>query len=698
MVSRVHARSCAIVLGAVTLVLSSCTEDAYVIGKLCGAVGSCPAAGGNAGNGGAAMGVGGTLGGVDAGSTGPDAGNAGSPPTIGLHLDFSGSGVERLPQTLLGTTPTHFLIADDATAATWNARVGTGFDVVPAATLTLAEPGPFADPGDVLSHANAVTFTTNSNWAETNPGALALEVVLRGEPGAILLSQSDANGGLVLSLDTQGDLHLDLDSGAQRVTVSSLPLVADAWHHCLLLFDVTQSAAQIICNGQAGNVVNVPAGFVVGASAAAVNLGDTSGARVHWAQLARWQATSWGPRGAWTDLARERFARLVGSYAAGSFEPLPFAEVRASGAYIDMSPSDAPELRRLHPVGAHWPRIVCRPSGDLARNCGLLIEASSSRLVPEQDFTLDNWNASEVSLAAASAAGPTGTNTLFALTPSAASAEHSLELNTPVGEGPAVLSFFARAGSMHLIRAEVGAAAGATFDLTTLALSDEQGTLVSGIEDWGDGLLRASFSFDISPGQDTLRIALHADDGSVTFAGDGSVAAHVGNVELRFRSYSTPLPTFGAIQQADHLVYPAGNGNLPPGTAFEVSAEIWLPDTPLVADAAIFNANFAARYDRQINLFVRPQDGTPQFWGLHGNDTLWNLANPVAVIDGNVHQIRASVGPSGATLGIDDQISTEPMTSPLDLSGLDRVEIGTSTSSSGPLTGIVRQLRILPPQ
>jgi hypothetical protein len=676
---------------------SSCTEDAYVIGKLCGSIGSCSAVGGDAGSGGAPPGGGATTGGTDAGPIGPDAGNAGSPATIGLHLDFSGSGVERLPQTLLGATPTHFLIADDATATTWDARVGTGFDVATANALTLAEPAPFADPGDVLSHADAIAFTANSSWAETSSGALALEVVFRAEPGATLLSQQDANGGLVLALDAQGGLDLTLDTGAQQITVSSQPLVADAWHHCLMLFDLSQAAAQMICNGQAGAVVNVPAGFVVGARAAPVSIGDSSAARLHWAQLARWQAESWEPRGAWTDLARERFARLVGSYAEGSFEPLPFAEVRASGAYIDMSPSDAPQLRRLHPVGEHWPRIVCRPSNDTVRNCGLLIEASSSRLVPEQDFTLDNWNASELSVTAASAAGPVGSETLFALTPSTANAEHSLELSTPVGEGPAVLSFFARAGTAQLIRAEVGAAAGATFDLTTLSVSAEQGTLVSGVESWGDGLVRASFSFDIDPGQDVLQLAVLADDGSAAFAGDGSIAAHVGNVELRFRSYSTPLPTFGTIQRADHLVYPAGNGNLPPGSAFEVSAEIWLPDTPLVADAAIFNANFAAQYDQQINLFIRPGDGTAQFWGLQGNTTPWNFVSPIAVNDGSLHQITASVGPMSATLGVDDQISNGPVIAPFDLSGLDRVEVGTSTSSSGPLTGIIRQLRILPP-
>jgi hypothetical protein len=186
---------------------------------------------------------------------------------------------------------------------------------------------------------------------------------------------------------------------------------------------------------------------------------------VHWAELARWQAAGWGPRGAWADVARERFARLVGTYAVGAQEPLPFAEVRASGAYVDMSPGDAPELRRLHPVGEHWPRIVCRPTADSARTCGLLVEASSSQPIAAEAFTLDRWAATELSVAAESGAGPSGKNTLFALTASPTSAEHTLAIDAPLADGPAVLAVFARAGRQRLLRAEVVGVASVTFDL-----------------------------------------------------------------------------------------------------------------------------------------------------------------------------------------------------------------------------------------
>ena len=657
----------------------ACTRDSYVVGALCTAVGSCPDGGTNAGNGG----------------DNAVAGSGGS-ATKGFTLDLTGSGVERLPAQFFGLEPMHFLVAADATTTTWPARVGLGFDFEAADALTLGEPAPFADPGSVLSHAGKTAFTTQSSWANTQAGALALEVVFRGEPGATLLSQRAAKTGLDLTLAADGRLNLRLTAPQSELLVSSQPLVPDAWHHCLALFDSTQAVAQVLCNGQAGVAIDLPSGFALGPIAAPVTLGSNSGPRLHWAQLASWEGPNWSARGSWTDIARERFARLVGTYADGAPEPLPNAEVRASGAYIDMTSPDAPNLRRLHPVGEDWPRIVCRPTNDSPRTCGLLVEASSSQPVAPASFTLDHWNALELGVSAADANGPTGAASLFAVTPSARNAEHTLAFDATLGDGPAVLSFFARPGSVRLVRAEVLGVASASFDLGKATVLESTGTLVTAAEAWGDGLVRASLSFAVNAGPGTVRLTLLTDDRATTFAGDGTVAADIGDVELRFRSYSAPLPTFGAIQQADHLVYPAGNGNLPPGPSFSFSAEIWLPSAPLLADAAVLNANFAARYDQQINLFISPEKGAPQFWGLRGTATPWRFASPTSVTDGNVHQVKAAVGSEGATLSVDGHDTKKPAGA-YDLSVLDRVEIGNSTSSSGPLTGIVRNVVIAPP-
>jgi hypothetical protein len=674
--------------GCLAWLTAACTDDTYVIGALCSAVGTCPAGGGAGGSGGTAAGA----------ATGGSSGTGGSAmPPGSLELDLTGSGVERLPEQLLGEPPTHFFVADDATSNTWPARVGTGFDVVAAAALVLSEPSPFADPGDVLSHGGTVTFSADSTWADTRAGAMALELVFRAEPGALLLSQRNASGGVELGLDAQGRVGLRLSAGSQELVVSSQSLVLDAWHHCLAFVDAEQLSAQLFCNGQAGSSVTVAGGFSVRPPGLPVTLGGNTAARVHWAELARWQAATWGPRGAWSDVARERFARLVGTYAVGAHEPLPFAELRASGAYIDMSRGDAPERRRLHPVGEHWPRIVCRPTTDSARTCGLLVEGSSSRVGAVGALLLDQWAATELTVTAANDAGPSGASTLFALAPSATSATHTLQIDAAFADGPAVLSLFARAAGKRRLRAEVVGVASATFDLSSAQVIDATDTLVVSAEPWGEGLLRLSFAFDVDPGPGQLRLTLLDDDGATAFVGDGASAVSVGDVELRFRSFSTPLPMFGAIQQADHLVYPAGNGNLPGGPWFDFSAEIWLPAAPLLADAAIFNANFASRYDQQINLFVSPQDGSLQFWGKQGDATHWQFSSADVVTDGNVHQIGASVGPGGATLSVDGKTTTEPAGA-YDLTTLDRVEVGMSTSSSGALTGIVRRLLLAPGQ
>jgi hypothetical protein len=69
------------------------------------------------------------------------------------------------------------------------------------------------------------------------------------------------------------------------------------------------------------------------------------------------------------------------------------------------------------------------------------------------------------------------------------------------------------------------------------------------------------------------------------------------------------------------------------------------------------------------------------------------MSSPTVVTDGELHELSVSLGPEGATLTVDGQSTTDPADG-YGLSELDRVEIGGSTMSSGPLTGIVRRVRI----
>jgi hypothetical protein len=665
---------------------AACTEDQYVIGAVCPALGSCPPDGGSAGTSGS---------GGSSGSGGAAAGTSGGGSTeVGpLQVDLLGSGVERLPEALFGVDPTHWLIADDARADVWQARVGENFQVIAPNALRLGELSPFADPGSVLSHAGAVTFSAESNWADTGAGAIALEAVFRGEQGATLLSQRAGVTGLELVLDAEGRLTLQLAAEGSTLSVSSQALVKDAWHHCLALFDSAQAAAQIFCNGQAGAAVTVPNGFAIAELTSAAVLGSADMARVHWAELGRWQAPTWGPRGAWGDQANARFARLVGTFAEGSSAPLPLSEVRASGAYVDMSPSDRPELRRLHPVGEHWPRVVCRPTAESPRECGLLVEPDSSRSVSSEDFRLDHWTATEVTTTLGSSAGPTGADTLLGLQPSDLDTEHTLERLGPVGDGPAVFSLYARAGSRKRVSLEVVGAASATFDVADSLVLDSSDALASDAEAWGDGLVRLSLAYESAGGPQMLRILLLDDDSSPTFAGDGSAVLDLGDAELRFGSVATLLPTFGDIQRADHLAYKAGNGNFPPGPWFELAAEVWLPRAPLAADAAVLNVNFASRYDQQINLFVNAIGGTAQFGGLQGDRAPWTVASEVPITDGAWHRLGAGVGSNEATLRVDDDTTRGPAAA-FDVGVLDRIDVGKTTSSSGALTGLVRRVAI----
>jgi hypothetical protein len=371
--------------------------------------------------------------------------------------------------------------------------------------------------------------------------------------------------------------------------------------------------------------------------------------------------------------------------------------MRSSGAYIDMSPVDTPELRRLHPVGAHWPRVVCRPAGNDPRLCGLLVEGASSRQIAAARFTLDQWNQAEVGVLRGPGLGAVGSSSLFGLAPSTTNGAHTLSFDLTFADGPAVLSLFARPVSGKLLRADVPGVASATFDVSKATVIDSSGTRVVSAEPWGDGLVRLSYSFDIAPGPGSLQLTLLADDGAAAFAGNGEVALEAGDVELRFRQFSTPLPMLEPIQAADLLVFPAGNGNFPAGGSFGIDAEFWLPAAPLIADVALVNANFATQYEQQINLFVIGPQRNVRFGSLLAKDRPWTVTDTSTMVtDGELHQVRATVANGEATLVVDG-VTTRGDAKPYDTSMLDRIEVGASKNSSGALTGILRHVSIAAP-
>ena len=164
----------------------------------------------------------------------------------------------------------------------------------------------------------------------------------------------------------------------------------------------------------------------------------------------------------------------------------------------------------------------------------------------------------------------------------------------------------------------------------------------------------------------------------------------------RFDRSQVGLPIV-AEQDEDRISYPGGV-NLPAGDAGRVEATFFAPWLPGPGQSTVVNLSRGGRFEDQINVFVAGE-GRMLFWGIRDDASRWGFGLPAAaaprVDDGRVHRVEASWGPSGATLDIDGVTERQgDATAAGTHLGLDRIDLGNSLASSGPLFGAISVLRV----
>jgi hypothetical protein len=307
-----------------------------------------------------------------------------------------------------------------------------------------------------------------------------------------------------------------------------------------------------------------------------------------------------------------------------------------------------------------------------------------------------------------------GETHMASVVPSTNVAAHVLSASTVVGATQDVLSFYARAESGHLLGVKVSGQDEAVFDVSALSASSPAGVGTS-IESWGSGLVRCAYTFkNTVAGPVTFEIhLLDSSPSGEPFAGDGQSAwVDLAGLQVDVSTFY-PGSLFGAAaQMADQLVFVANDGNVPQGSSVSISLQVLLPEGPRLDDQAILNLNLKDDYAPQVDLYVTGDTGdgdgggsasTLEFSGLQPGPTaaappttLWAFNNFTSVVDGNRHSIRAEWNTRAASVWVDQmQAATEDLL----VSGaapppLDRMEVGFSVNSSGPLDGLVSSIAI----
>jgi hypothetical protein len=644
----------------------------------------------------------GSCGAVGAGGTAP------ANLTFDADLDTSGVSLLSPPPPAPATldlpagpvSPTLRLRGESASDTKWDAEVGGSFGSG-TGTVLLPFDAPFIDGtraaflGDVAPSYVAAAATTASLGGDD----FALELVLRGAKGAVVLAKTGATGGWSLGEGADGTLALALDDGTptHAARVISEPLVDGAWYHCL--FWVSRSeGSRADCDGRVGASFGVAALGVVDAPVAASLGGGGAATRVALLALYRVAAGGLGAASTWLDVSRRRFATLAGArpkVAHGTAVPSP--GLRASPAYLDLQLAGNGE-RLLYEVGPDWPRVACRFGAAATRTCGFLSEPHRTRFLPASALA---WQPSELTVAGGSAIFVDGEDTMVGLVPSATSAGHALSFSANGGAAHQVFSFFATGTKARFAGAEVGAFGRAVFDLVAGTVVSAPAGVRATIEAWGQKIYRCSYAFVATAGPTTYSVEVLSTADAAPFAGDGTSSwMLVAGLQLDVGLVYAGSLLAADVQEGDALTFVGDDGNFPTTTAASVSFRTFLPAGPRLTDQALVNLNIGGSFMDQIQLFVIggtiADTGKLKFWGLRGGNTHWSFDHPTAMIlDGAPHTVVADWDATSARVAVDGVVGMEQAiaanTPPF---AFDRIDLGFSGKSSGALEGLIAGLQI----
>jgi len=541
-----------------------------------------------------------------------------------------------------------------AGATVWQPRAGG--DILTLDGDPATRPGPFTDGAPAVADSFGATGQLDGPTADHT-----LEIVFRAAADGPLV-ESEAWGDLVV----RGDALVWRRGGTE---VRSAALAPDAWVHCGAAW--TAGEAQVVCNGVAGTSGPLPPASTSGPAALTV---VRRGGR----QLA-WLAG----HGVHLDDAalRARFLSLTGMEPTVGDGQVRFP-IRSSAAALTTYEDGT---RWLHRVGRNWPRVGCW----FAERCGLWTEAGRSPV------SLDRWSTEGLALL-----GEEAWRGSDARTTAWRADGPGPHLLRRVVDGEAtrrVLSFFVSVAEPMEVVAAMGSLQarfrlGGTASEPLAIPTDGAGR----VEVWDPAtadrapLHRVVWSQPIPAGQVDLSIELRPSSGGTL--PPGRIGAP------QFERSQVGLPVV-ADQDEDHVSYPGGV-NLPIGDAGRVEASFFVPWLPGPGQSTVVNLSQQGRFGDQINVFVAGE-GQMLFWGLRNDDSRWGFGLPedsLRVDDGRSHRVVGSWGPSGATLDIDGVSESQgDGTAAGTHLGFDRIDLGNSLESSGPLYGGISVFRVTAP-
>jgi hypothetical protein len=563
-------------------------------------------------------------------------------------------------------SPTFIYHGGDATTATWTAATGNNLSIAGGGSLPTPNTGSpcfGADDDTVKFNDGQYYEEAGTTFGDIGLEDFVLEFIVEA-PQAISSRVFGKFGSLApgwnVEIDSFGQGAITLRDNVVSDALVEFPNEVNGDFHHIMLFVDRSGSAVVYQNGDQGTPVDVS---VLGTFSnsfplriGGLPLFGNSSARVARASL--WKRSSWLDTHLQADVAKQRFAQLVGTYpstAGGTATP---TMARASRAYLDKYEG---AVRCLYGVGDNWARLVKRKDGAAADYIGILPEAASTNLV----FWSENLTAASWSKPAATvdflngATSPDKTSKMHGIIANGVFTAHWVEQQASTVAGRFYFSCFAQKGDKDWMKIDADGQAFGFVNLSDGSIGTLGTNATIKTEDFGNGIYRIILGFDdATPTTRDLRIIPAASDGSSNFAGD-SVTVNTWVWGVQFEAYTTdnaPLTASTYIKteastetrEGDEIYYTANDGNFTALTP-SASCDVLAFDTIKSGERCLLSFNASGSTTGALDVCRNVSDE------IEGTLDAGSASTTGTISDGTESSVVAAASQGGFVVGLDGE-------------------------------------------
>jgi len=329
-----------------------------------------------------------------------------------------------------------------------------------------------------------------------------------------------------------------------------------------------------------------------------------------------WKQQAWLDTHLQTDLALERFNKLIGIHPAkAKGTKTPTIQTRASVAHLDHM-EDSDTTRKLYQVGEGWMRVASRI--DAAANevvTGYLAEPQATNEFIQSEDMGTSWILQDAgdTVGGSVVTPDKSTSVLSGLIADSTNGNHGWVQSVTLTVAPWVWSCFVKKGNADwfLLWNNTAANTTAYFNLAAGTIGNVASNVTKAfMEDWGDGLWRVGMTWVGTAASNALQHKLADANGTSTFSGGDGAAVNMyvwgTQIELgsRMTSY-VPTVLTTETRAADALQYKGDDGNIKDVGKGNVQVSVLVEDYTRTQDGYICNLSDGGATQDRVSLYQR---------------------------------------------------------------------------------------------